>query len=135
MGFRLAFALTLLIGSAPICAQTAAAQPDITREQARVRAHQLFAMFDVYHTGLVARSEASHVGMKLMMKRAATGRDAAPGIGGRTLNYLEKAFAGRQSASEQQFEDAFLAHFDAMDTNHDGILTAAERQVGRSSRR
>jgi hypothetical protein len=32
--------------------------------------------------------------------------------------------------TEQQFEQAFLAHFDQMDANHDGILTAAERDGG-----
>jgi hypothetical protein len=33
-----------------------------------------------------------------------------------------------QSVTELQFEQAFLAHFDEMDTNHDGILTDTERR-------
>jgi hypothetical protein len=112
-------------------AQTPAPQPDLTREQARERADQLFQMFDLNHDGVVTRKEAQSLGRRLLMQRASTGRDVAPGIGGHTLKFLEHAFAGRQSVTELQFEDAMLAHFDQMDVNHDGILTAAERQDGR----
>ena len=130
----LACASRAIIWSAQDAAQGAvtAQQADITREQARSRAQQLFAMFDVNQDGVVTRSEAKSVGMRLLMRRAATGRDAAPGIGGQTLRYLETAFSGMQSVTEQQFEDAFLAHFDEMDANHDGILTGAERQKRRA---
>jgi Ca2+-binding EF-hand superfamily protein len=129
----LACASSAIIWSAEAAAQGAvtAPQPDITREQARSRAQQLFAMFDVNHDGVVTRTEAKSVGMRLLMRRAATGRDAAPGIGGQTLRYLETAFSGMQSVTEQQFEAAFLAHFDEMDSDHDGILTAAEREQSR----
>jgi Ca2+-binding EF-hand superfamily protein len=105
-------------------------EPDLTREQARDRAEQLFATFDINHDGVVTRKEAQSVGRRLMMRRAATGRDVAPGIGGHTLRFLEHAFAGMPSVTEQQFEQAFLAHFDQMDVNHDGILTATERRGG-----
>jgi hypothetical protein len=64
----------------------------------------------------------------LLLLRASTGRDVAPGIGGHTLRFLKHRFAGLQAVTKQQFEDAFLAHFDEMDTNHDGILTVAERE-------
>jgi Ca2+-binding EF-hand superfamily protein len=107
-------------------------QPDLTREQARARAEQLFQTFDTNRDGAVTRKEAQSVGKRLLMRRAATGRDVAPGIGGHTLHFLEHAFAGMQSVSEQQFEQAFLAHFDEMDINHDGVLTAAERDAGRN---
>jgi Ca2+-binding EF-hand superfamily protein len=131
----LACASSAMMWSAQAAAQSAvsAQQPDITREQARSRAQQLFAMFDVNHDGVVTRTQARSVGMRLLMRRAATGRDVAPGIGGHTLRYLETAFSGMQSVTEQQFEDAFLAHFDQMDANHDGILTGAERQNGRAA--
>jgi hypothetical protein len=33
--------------------------------------------------------------------------------------------------TKEQFEGAMLAHFDQMDANHDGILTAAEREGAR----
>jgi Ca2+-binding EF-hand superfamily protein len=114
-------------------AQTAASapQPDLSREQARERAQQLFETFDLNKDGLVTRAEAQSVGKRLLLKRAATGRDVAPGIGGHTLRFLERAFAGRESVTEPQFEAALLTHFDQMDANHDGVLTAAERQEGR----
>ena len=110
-------------------------QPDISREQARARAEQLFTLFDANHDGVITVAEAKTVGMRLLMRRAATGRDAAPGIGGQTLKYMEKAFSGMRWVTEQQFEDAFMAHFDQMDVNHDGVLTAAERLQGRADKR
>lgn len=127
--FVLTFASGAILWSSLLMAQTrpVSQQPDITREEARARAQHLFAEFDLDDDGVVTRKEAKSVGMRLLMQRASTGRDVAPGIGGQTLKYLETAFAGMQAVSEQQFEHAFLGHFDEMDANHDGILTAAER--------
>ena len=133
--------LTLALASVAMVSSTAgiarshgATPPDITREQARARAQQLFATFDVNGDGIVTREEAKTVGRRLLLQHAATGRDTAPGIGGRTRKYLENAFAGMQWVTEQQFDDAFLAHFDEMDTNHDEILTSTERSAWRSPR-
>ena len=126
--------MKMLIALSALAAATASTQPapvkqpDITREQARRRADQLFQRFDVNHDGYVTRAEAQAVGGRLQLLRAATGRDQAPGIGGHTLRYLEQRFTGVQQVTKSQFEAAFLAHFDQMDTNHDGILTAIERQ-------
>jgi len=104
---------------------------DLTRDQARDRADALFAAFDRNGDGVVTRDEAKSAGKKLMLERAATGRDSAPGIGGHTLRFLEKRFASAEAVTKAQFEAALLAHFDEMDTNHDGILTAVERQKAR----
>lgn len=123
---------------APLAAQMpappAAAKPDLTRQQAQQRADELFKMFDVNHDGIVSREEAQQVGRKLMLEHASTGRDSAPGIGGHTLKFLERAFANSDSITQQQLEQALLAHFDAMDLNHDGVLTAAEREQARAAR-
>ena len=108
-------------------AEPAAQQPDLTREQVRERADQLFDRFDLNHDGIVTREEAQRVGRKLMMQRAATGHDPAPGLGGHTLRFLKRTFADVDQVTKAQFEAAMLAHFDAMDTDHDGVLTAAER--------
>ena len=130
---------TLIIASA-LGATVAATQPPVghplqrlqqrglSRGQARDRADQLFERFDLNHDGYVTRGEAQLLGSKLLLLRASTGRDFAPGIGGHTLRFLERRFAGVDAATRQQFEAAFLAHFDEMDVNHDGILTAAERE-------
>jgi Ca2+-binding EF-hand superfamily protein len=106
---------------------TSAPPPTVTRQQALERADSLFQAFDLNHDGIITRDEASTAGGKLMMQRAVTGRDVAPGIGGHTLKFLEHAFAGMETVDKRQFEQAMLAHFDQMDVDHDGVLTAAER--------
>ncbi|MBV8907561.1 MAG: hypothetical protein JOZ20_01040 [Sphingomonas sp.] len=106
-------------------------EPDVTRAQAKERADQLFDQFDLNHDGYVTRQEAERLGSKLMLLRASTGRDEAPGIGGHTLRFLRHRFTGLQAVTKPQFEAAFLAHFDQMDVNHDGILTASERVEAR----
>jgi hypothetical protein len=106
-------------------------QPDLTRDQARDRADQLFDRFDLNQDGLVTREEAQTLGRKLLLLRAATGRDVAPGIGGHTLRFLERRFAGVEAVTKPQFEAAFLAHFDEMDINRDHVLTSGERERAR----
>ena len=112
-------------------AANAPQQPSLTRQQARERADQRFDQFDLNHDGIVTREEVERLGPKLLFLRASTGRDLAPGIGGHTLRFLKHRFARVQAVTRQQFEAAFLAHFDQMDTNHDGILTTAERRQAR----
>ena len=128
-------ALAIAISAVPSPATDANPPADLTRDEARNRADGLFATFDTNGDGIVTREEAQHEGKKLMLRRAATGHDAAPGIGGHTLRFLEQRFAKAESITKAEFEDAFLAHFDEMDTNHDGILTAIERQKARKAER
>jgi len=45
---------------------------------------------------------------------------------------ISDAFASGSSLTQQQMEAQALARFDAMDLNHDGIVTAAERQQARA---
>ena len=96
MNKRLTLALTsvaMVCSTAGIARTHGATPPDITREQARARAQQLFATFDVNGDGIVTRQEARTVGSRLLLQRAATGRDAAPGIGGRGPPSLFATFA------------------------------------------
>ena len=109
-------------------------QRDITRQQAQQMADRLFQRFDLNHDGIVTRDEAKQVGVPLQAERAVSGKDVTPGLGGHTLRFLERTFAGAQSVTEQQFEQAMLAHFDQMDLNHDGVVTADERQQARGQR-
>lgn len=108
---------------------TSPVEARLTRAQALERADHLFDTFDANRDGLVTVAEAREVGAQLLLRRAATGRDVAPGIGGHTLRFFEHAFAGVQAVTRPQFEQAMLVHFDQMDSNHDGVLTAAERKA------
>ena len=119
--------LAAAVLAAPPTANDPALEPDLTRTEALVRADRLFDRFDLNHDGLVTHAEAVAEGRKLVLLRLTTGRDSAPGLGGHTLHYLEARFSGAAFVTRAQFEAAWLAHFDAMDTNHDGVLTAAER--------
>ena len=125
---KIVIAIAALAGAVEIQpAAQSTGQPDITRAQAQQRAEHLFEQFDLNHDGQVTRQEAELLGSKLLLLRASTGRDQAPGIGGHTLRFLRHRFTGLEAVTEPQFEAAFLAHFDQMDINHDGILTWAER--------
>jgi len=136
--------LTAALGAVMFAAQ-AGAQPvpgvrhagriqDMTRQQAQQMADHLFDRFDLNRDGTVTRDEAGKLGNKLMAHHAATGADEAPGLGGHTLRFLEHAFAGADAVTRTQFEAAMLAHFDQMDTNHDGVVTAGEREQARDAR-
>ena len=120
-------AIAASLVAAQAIAESTSPQPDLTREQARERADQLFDRFDLNHDGIVTRGEARQLGTRLMMIRASTGRDPAQGLGGHTLSFLKHRFAGVEAVTKEQFERAFLDHFDEMDANRDGVLSAAER--------
>ncbi len=99
----------------------------ITRQEAVHRADRLFDALDVNHDGVLTRSEATTAGSELKAERAETGVDVAPGVGGHTGRYMKHHFALETSITRDRFDRAFMAHFDKMDRNHDGILTAEER--------
>src|SRR5262245_21968737 len=107
----------------------------ITREEAFQRADRLFEMLDVNHDGVLTRREAEMAGAALRAERAETGIDVAPGIGAHTARYFEHRFAGARVITREQFEQAMLDHFDQLDRDHDGVLTAKERGEARSERR
>jgi hypothetical protein len=95
-------------------------QQDMTRAQAQQMADAMFQRFDANHDGVVTRDEAEQ---------------AAAQFGGRGQRMLDRVFGTAQSITQQQFEAQSLARFDAMDLNHDGTVTAAERQQARAAMR
>jgi len=100
-----------------------------TRQQAQQRADMLFQMLDANQDGSITRAEADQA---LAQFQAARGGDKARS--GRMQRMIDDAFATTTAISLQQFEAQALARFDAQDANHDGVVSAAEKQKARAQR-
>jgi uncharacterized cupredoxin-like copper-binding protein len=98
----------------------AAMTQDITRQQAQDLAETMFQRIDANHDGIVTRQEAEEAAARF-------------GGGERADRMIERMFAGAQSLTLQQAETQALARFDRDDLNHDGVVTAAERQQARAA--
>jgi hypothetical protein len=102
---------------------------DQTRAEAQQRADRLFQMLDANHDGVVTRAEAEQAASMFAARRGGEGGS------GRMERLIDQEFGTAQSLTLQQFEAQALAHFDALDLNHDGVVTAAERQQARAAMR
>lgn len=109
-----------IISTSAIAQQGGMMDQDMTRAQAQQRADMMFQRFDANHDGVITREEA---------------QQAAAQFGGRGQRMVDRLFGTAQSITLQQFEAQSLARFDAMDLNHDGTVTSAERQQAREQRR
>lgn len=123
-----AIALGAGMVSAPLSAQQGNGggmmQRDQTRAEAQQRTDTMFKMLDANQDGTVTRDEANQA---LANFQAARGSESR-GHGGRLQRMIDEAFGSSQSLTLKQFEAQSLARFDAADLNHDGVVTAAERQ-------
>jgi hypothetical protein len=99
---------------------------DQTRVQAQQRADDFFQRLDLNHDGTVTRTEVDQVRAQM------GGSDAG---GGRADRMIARIFGDAQSVTLAQFEAQALARFDSEDLNHDGTVTAAERQQAREARK
>jgi len=99
---------------------------DQTRAQAQQRADEFFQRLDLNHDGTVTRTEVDQVRAQM------GGSDAG---GARADRMIARVFGDAQSVTLAQFEAQSLARFDSQDLNHDGIVTAAERQQAREARK
>jgi Ca2+-binding EF-hand superfamily protein len=81
-------------------------------------ADRMFQRFDLNHDGVVTRQEAEQ---------------AAAQFGGRGERMIDRLFGDAQSLTLQQAESQALARFDRDDLNHDGVVTAAEREQARAA--
>lgn len=116
-------ALGAMIVSTQAIAQDGArgwAQRDMTRDQAKQMADQMFERFDLNHDGTVTRVEAQQALSQF-------------GGGERAGRMIDRMFGDSQSLTQQQAEAQALARFDRDDFNHDGVVTAAERQQERAA--
>jgi Ca2+-binding EF-hand superfamily protein len=122
-------ALGASVVSAPALAQAPEGgggfmQRDFTRQQAQQMADMMFQRLDTNRDGVLTRAEADQGAAQFSSRRG----------GGRIQRMIEQAFGNTQSITLQQFEAQALARFDAQDLNHDGTVTAAERQQVRDQR-
>src|SRR3954454_11144777 len=129
-------ALCAAFVSAPALAQGAGGggmmQRDQSRAEAQQRADMMFQMLDTNKDGTVTKAEADAA---LAQFQAARGGDDQSGRGaGRMQRMLDQAFGAAQSLTQAQLEAQVLARFDAQDLNHDGTVTAAEREQLRAQR-
>ena len=106
-------------------------QRDQTRQEAQQRADMLFQLLDANHDGVVTRAEAEQAAAQFQASR---GGESGRG-GGMMQRIIGHVFATSPSVNRQQFEGMMLSRFDAQDLNHDGIVTAAERQQSREQGR
>ena len=106
---------------------------DQTRQEAQQRADMMFQMMDANKDGTVTKAEAEQALAQFQAMRGGDDNNARGG--GRMQRMMDQAFATSQSLTQVQFEAQALARFDAMDLNHDGTVTAAERQQARAQMR
>jgi hypothetical protein len=132
--------MTLSLGaamvSAPVLAQDSGrgggfAQRDQTRAEAQQRADMVFQMLDANNDGAVTKAEADEA---VAQFEAARGDDDGGRGAGRMQRMIAQAFGTAQSLTLLQFEAQALARFDAADIDHNGTVTAAEREQLRAQR-
>ena len=103
---------------------------DQTRAEAQQRADRIFQVLDANHDGIVTRAEAEQAASQFAARRG-----GGEGANGRMERLIDREFGTAQSLTLQQFEAQALASFDSLDLNHDGVVTAAERQQARTAMR
>lgn len=100
-------------------------QEDMTRSQAQQRADMMFQRLDLNHDGTVTRQEAEQA-----MAQFGGGGDG----GNRAERMISRVFGDAPAVTLAQAEAQALARFDRQDLNHDGVVTAEERQQARAQR-
>jgi Ca2+-binding EF-hand superfamily protein len=96
---------------------------DMTRQQVTQFTDMMFQRFDLNHDGVVTRDEAQQA-------LSQAGGDGS----GHAERMLARLFGDAQSVTQAQAEAQALTRFDAQDLNHDGVVTAAEREQARANR-
>jgi EF hand len=132
------FLITVALGAAmvstPLLAQQGGGQRDQTRAEAQQRADMMFQMIDANHDGTITKAEAQTALAQFEAMRGGGGGDNGGRGGGRMQRMLDQLFATSPSITQPQLEALMLARFDAQDLNHDGTVTAAEREQARAAR-
>jgi hypothetical protein len=101
---------------------------DLTRQAATQRAQMAFQRLDLNGDGALTHDEAKQAAAQFMAQRGG-------GDDSRITARIDRMFAGASSITLQQYEQESLARFDRADLDHNGVVTAAERQQGRAANR
>jgi Ca2+-binding EF-hand superfamily protein len=134
----MALALGAAMISTPVMAQQGGERGGLMRDQTRAEAQQradrMFQMLDSNKDGTVTKAEAQAALEQFQAARGGDSSDGASRGAGRMQRMIDQAFGTSQSLTLQQFEAAALTRFDAQDLDHNGTVTAAERQQLRAQR-
>lgn len=123
------FSTLAMAQTPPPVVQAPSAQRDLSRAEAKQRADLMFSRFDMNKDGTVTKAEAQAETAQYEASRGDDGRGAD-----RMGRMIDRVFGPTQSMTLAQFEAQALARFDAMDLNHDGTVSAAERAQLRAQR-
>jgi hypothetical protein len=116
--------LIAAVAAATATASGAQMGGDMSRQQASQFAAMMFQRFDLNHDGVVTRQEVDQ----------ARGKTGSERPHGHTDRMVARMFGDSQSITLAQAQAQALARFDAQDLNHDGVVTAAERDQARAER-
>ena len=116
-----AIAIGAAVVSTPAQAQGYGGGRDQTRAEAQQRADGMFQRLDSNHDGALTREEAQKASLQMSSG------------GPRVERMMARLFGDAQALTQAQFEAQALARFDRQDLNHDGTVTADERQQGRTA--
>jgi Ca2+-binding EF-hand superfamily protein len=97
-------------------------QEDQTRSQAQQRADKMFQRLDANHDGALTRAEAQQASAQMSHG------------GAKVERLMASLFGQGDSVTLAEFEAQALARFDRQDLNHDGVVSADERQQARTAR-
>lgn len=136
------------------------ATPEEARQAAEQRRAQAagehFARLDANHDGSISRAEFDQAHAQRGERRAEGGRGmrgmhgmggmhgmrhggpdgpGGPGMRGERGERGERMFGEQGFVTREQMRERALARFDRLDANHDGTLTAAERQAAHEQMR
>ena len=97
-------------------------------------AAEMFDRTDANHDGMISRDEWNAGAAKLAEMRGHDG----PGMHGRPMMRHMAMMAdadGDRAISRDEFQKRALEHFDRVDANHDGTISAAEREQAHAAMR